>query len=372
MPIEVIAKITSTATLTSVTCSGIGSSSRPNSVVSVPNGTTENAANAAAAEMIGAIAKRSASAAFGRSVLLEHQLDDVGERLQQPREADAVRAAAVLDVGAHLALHPHHEGGRQHQHVEDDEDQRQVRDQRDGRQPAHVSAPPPASLAARQSAGTVQRPSRTCASNSARKCFTVVSAGVAAASPNAHSVLPAMLFADADQQVDVAHLPFAALDPGQDLVQPVAPFAARRALAARLVLVEVQQVLRRPHHAGRLVHHDDAGRAEHRSRLRDVVEAGRDVELIGQQDRHRRPAGDDRLQRAAVADAAGVLEDQLLQRRLHRRFEDAGLLDVAADAEQLRPAVLLGTERGEPLGAVQQDRRQVAERLDVVDRGRAL
>ena len=102
--------------------------------------------------------------------------------------------------------------------------------------------------------------------------------------------------ADADQQVDVAHLPFAALDPGEDLEQPVAALAARRALAARLVLVEMQQVARRPHHAGRLVHHDDAGRAEHRPRLRHVVEAGRDVELIGQQDRHRRSAGDDRLE----------------------------------------------------------------------------
>ncbi len=178
--------------------------------------------------------------------------------------------------------------------------------------------------------------------------------------------------ADADQQVDVAHLPFAVLDPRQDLVEPVAAFAARRALAARLVLVEVQQVRRRPHHAGRLVHDDDAGRAEHRAGLRHVVEAGRDVELIGQQDRHRRSAGDDRLQLVAVADAAGVVVDQLVQRRLHRRFVHARLLHVAADAEQLRPAVLLGAERGEPLGAVQQDRRQVAERLDVVDRGRAV
>ena len=47
-------------------------------------------------------------------------------------------------------------------------------------------------------------------------------------------------------------------------MQPVAALAARRALAARLVTVEVQQVLGRPDHAGRLVHDDDAGRPEHR------------------------------------------------------------------------------------------------------------
>ena len=33
--------------------------------------------------------------------------------------------------------------------------------------------------------------------------------------------------------------------------------------------------------------------------------------------------------------------DQLAQRRVHRRFVDARALHVAADAEQLRPAVLL-------------------------------
>src|SRR5206468_8285117 len=39
--------------------------------------------------------------------------------------------------------------------------------------------------------------------------------------------------ADGDQQIDVAHLPFAVVDARQDLVEPVAPFTAGRALAAR-------------------------------------------------------------------------------------------------------------------------------------------
>ena len=67
MPIDVTAKITSSATFTSATPSSIGSRSRPNSVVSAPKGTTAKAANAAAAESIGARENRSASAAFGRS-----------------------------------------------------------------------------------------------------------------------------------------------------------------------------------------------------------------------------------------------------------------------------------------------------------------
>src|SRR5262245_36381103 len=46
---------------------------------------------------------------------------------------------------------------------------------------------------------------------------------------------------EARQQIEVAHLPFAALDTLQDPVEPVGALAARRALPARLVPVEVQQ-----------------------------------------------------------------------------------------------------------------------------------
>src|SRR5216117_3559882 len=39
---------------------------------------------------------------------------------------------------------------------------------------------------------------------------------------------------DAHQEIDVTHLSFAVVDARQNLVEPVSPFAARRALAARL------------------------------------------------------------------------------------------------------------------------------------------
>src|SRR5438874_5320754 len=74
MPMDVTAKITRTATLTSVTSSRTGSLSRPKSVVSVPNGTTENAAKAVAVDITGAIANRNASAAFGRRCSLNTSL----------------------------------------------------------------------------------------------------------------------------------------------------------------------------------------------------------------------------------------------------------------------------------------------------------
>ena len=178
---------------------------------------------------------------------------------------------------------------------------------------ACVSAPPPTARARASQPARVQRPSRMCASTlgaevlqrrerrrrlgvaerAQRLARDVVRRRSSSRSRSRISPSPRSIFV-------------------QDLEQPVAALAARRALAARLVRVEVHQVHRRPHHARRLVHDDDAGGAEHRSGLLHGVEAGRDVELIGQQDRHRRSAGNHRLELVAVADAAGAVEDQLL------------------------------------------------------------
>ena len=157
------------------------------------------------------------------------------------------------------------------------------------------NAPPSSACRARHAAGTVQRPSRTCASNSCRKCFSVVSTGVAAASPNAQSVLPTMLLATLNSRSMSLHLAFAALDALQQLVQPVAAFAARRALAARLVAIEVQQVHRQPHHADRVVHDDEPGRAEQRTGLLHASKLAGVSRCCRAADGHRRSAGDDAL-----------------------------------------------------------------------------
>src|SRR5690606_10487884 len=69
--------------------------------------------------------------------------------------------------------------------------------------------------------------------------------------------------------------------------------------------------------------------------------------------------------------AAAVLLDQLAERDAHRLFDDAGLLDVAADLEQLGALVALAPERVEPRRAAAQDRRDDGDGFYVVDRGRA-
>src|SRR4029077_6316647 len=56
-------------------------------------------------------------------------------------------------------------------------------------------------------------------------------------------------------QILVATL--AALDPVDHAPQPAGAFAARRALSAGLLVIEVRQAQQRFHHAARLVHDDD-------------------------------------------------------------------------------------------------------------------
>jgi len=137
-----------------------------------------------------------------------------------------------------------------------------------------------------------------CASYSCRKCFNVVNTGVTAASPKAHSVLPAMLprCSPADRGRASA-LP--ALDAAEDLVQPVGALAARRALAASI-------------HGGRSAARFSAATTMHvvssrttiaadraATRLSNGVEARLRVELIGMRSAPRIHP-DHRLERAAA------------------------------------------------------------------------
>src|SRR5690606_12068690 len=93
-----------------------------------------------------------------------------------------------------------------------------------------------------------------------------------------------------------------------------------------------------------------------------------DVDLVRAQDRHRAAARNHGLERAAVADPAADVVDQLLQVEAQGQLEVATPDNVARDVEQLGARALLGAERPVPLGAVPDDVRHGRDRLDVVDR----
>ena len=72
-----------------------------------------------------------------------------------------------------------------------------------------------------------------------------------------------------------------------------------------------------------------AGRAQRRAQRAERVVVVADVDLVGRQDHRRRAARDDRLQLAAVGDAAAEVVDQLAQRRAELDLVVAGRHDVA-------------------------------------------
>ena len=61
-------------------------------------------ATAVTIEITGASANSKPTDVRGRNCSLESELDDVGDRLQEPEGADAVGAVAVLEAAEQLAL----------------------------------------------------------------------------------------------------------------------------------------------------------------------------------------------------------------------------------------------------------------------------
>ncbi len=158
-------------------------------------------------------------------------------------------------------------------------------------------------------------------------------------------------------------------DPVRHLVDPAGGLAAGRALPARLVRVEA-----RHHHQGlrdrdRLVHHDHARGADHGAGRLEAVGVHAHVDLVGGEDRGRRAAGHHRLQAPPVADAAAVVVDERAQGHRHRRLHHARLHHVARHRVEPGPALGLGAEPGEPLGAPVDDVGHRRDGLHVVHDG---
>ena len=180
------------------------------------------------------------------------------------------------------------------------------------------------------------------------------------------------LFCHFQQHVDLALVGAALGHAGQHPPHPPRALAARRALAAALMLVEIGNARDRADQVGRLVHHDHGGGAEAGAQLAEAVEIHRRIDdLLGRHHAHRRAAGDDGLEIVpAAADAAAMLLDQLAERNAHRLFDVAGPLDMAGDAKQLGADIVGPADAGEPGRAAPQDVRRHRDRLDIVDGGR--
>src|ERR1700733_252125 len=122
------------------------------------------------------------------------------------------------------------------------------------------------------------------------------------------------LLLDRGHDVEVHRSGLAGLDPVDHLDRPVRALAARHALAARLVRVELRDLLGHLEHRVRVVDDDHGARADHRSRLGHRVEVVGDVEVILRHDRRARAAREPELDLTPLWRPTGEVVDELPRR----------------------------------------------------------
>ena len=152
-------------------------------------------------------------------------------------------------------------------------------------------------------------------SSSGRKWRTRPWIGQAAASPSAQMVWPSTCLVTSSSLSMSRDLGVAFAQPLHHPPHPAGALAARRALAAALMLVEIADAADRADDVGRLVHDDHRRGAEAGAERLQPVEVHRRVHDLGRRhQRHRRSARDHRQQIVpAAADAAGMAVDQLAE-----------------------------------------------------------
>ena len=179
--------------------------------------------------------------------------------------------------------------------------------------------------------------------------------------------------ADRDQEIEVVGTTRAVRHAVEHLLDPARAFAARRALAARLVREELGEPPRDEHRVDGLVEHHDRAGAEHDAeRLLHEVHVERRVEVLvaAGEPLRRRAARDEELDLAVLADAAREPVDQVAERHAELDLVVAGLVHVARHREDARAGRAVDAELGVLLAAHLHDVRHRRQRLDVVDDGR--
>src|ERR1035437_5949375 len=199
---------------------------------------------------------------------------------------------------------------------------------------------------------------------------------------------------DLHEVIRVLLAAFAVRETVQRLAHPERTFAAGRALAAAFVRVKFGKVRERPDNIHAVIHHDDRARTAHRTGggkrikiVRQIEHVGLDQNLFtlgvlflelkfftGLQNFRGRTAGNNRFQLAPIAQSAAKFRvvDEFANRRLTDfDFVVAGAFYMAAQADDARAGVVRRAELGKFRAAHRDDVLHVAERLDVVDDGRA-
>ena len=132
---------------------------------------------------------------------------------------------------------------------------------------------------------------------------------------------------------------------------------------------ELDEVAGDVDHAVVFVHHDHAAGAHDRADLRERLVVDGRVEHVERDAAARGTAGLHGLDLAAVRGAAADVVDELGQRRAEGHLDEAGVLDLAHEREDLGAGALGAAGLAEPGRAAGHDGRDVVPGLDVVDVG---
>jgi hypothetical protein len=173
--------------------------------------------------------------------------------------------------------------------------------------------------------------------------------------------------AQLQQLLDVAFPPFTVADAGDDLEHALGAHPAGSALAAALLLCELQEEAGHVDHAAVLVHDNEAAGAHDGAQLLYGLVVNGHVEVLARDGAAGRAAQLGRFELAVVGDAAGDVVDDVAQGDAHVDFHQADVVDLAREGEDLGAGALLGAGGTEPLVAVADDAGDGGERLNVVE-----
>ena len=135
------------------------------------------------------------------------------------------------------------------------------------------------------------------------------------------------------QQIDVAQFAPPFSNPLQYFGGPSGPFTAWCALSTRFVSKESASVVKDIHHAGMVVDHDDGRRSQTEATDSSwSCEIKWRIELFFAHETHADSTRHDRLGLSTFPNATRMLIDKFAGRDSHRKFDQAGLVHMSADA----------------------------------------
>ena len=140
---------------------------------------------------------------------------------------------------------------------------------------------------------------------------------------------------------------FAFGDIGEHLIKTLGTDTAGRALTAGLVADERHIEVGDVDGAVIFVHDDRAARTHHRATGHEGVVVDRGIEVFLGQAAAGRTAGLNGFEFLAARDAAADIEDQFAEGGSHRDFDEADVVDLAAEGEDLGALGAFGSDGGE-------------------------